>query len=50
MKCGCGAEMNHHADKPVEPQTREEADAQLVIEEAYQCPTCGAIASKRETQ
>jgi ribosomal protein S27AE len=47
----CGDEMNHHADKLVEP-TRA-ADAKHVdpalgglIEETHSCPACGAVASR----
>lgn len=47
MQCPrCGREMNHHADKVVEPLTNEEramADAALggVLKEAHACPGCG---------
>jgi len=48
VKCECGVEMNHHADKPVEPRTDEEARTGLAIEQTFQCPECGAVESKRE--
>ena len=53
MNCPrCGAEMNHHADKLVEPTTAEEAermDPELggVIEEMLACPACGYVDSRR---
>jgi ribosomal protein S27AE len=48
----CGDEMNHHADKLVNPVTAEEVkkiNAALggVIEEAHYCPGCGAVESRR---
>jgi len=52
MNCPrCGAPMNRHAEKPVEPMTREEeervAEGGLVIDEAHRCPRCGTEASRR---
>jgi predicted RNA-binding Zn-ribbon protein involved in translation (DUF1610 family) len=53
LKCPkCGAEMNHHADKLVEPITREDVadvDPALggVIEEMHGCPRCGNVESRR---
>jgi hypothetical protein len=53
MKCPeCNVEMNHHADKVVEPTTREEAarvDRALggIVEEHYACPQCGMGDAKR---
>jgi len=49
----CGAEMNHHADKlvdPVTPEDRKHVNAALggVIEETHCCPGCGGLASRRE--
>jgi hypothetical protein len=49
----CGAPMNHHAEKPVEPRTPEEwrsAEAGLgcVLEAIHQCPKCGSIEARRE--
>jgi ribosomal protein S27AE len=48
----CGAEMNHHADKLVEPQST--ADTRYVnpalggvIEETHGCPACGNVESRR---
>ena len=43
--------MNHHADKLVEPTTREEAetaDRELggAVEEMYACPNCGYVDSR----
>jgi ribosomal protein S27AE len=48
----CGNEMNHHADKlidPVKPDDRRHVDAALggVVEEIHCCPGCGAAASRR---
>jgi ribosomal protein S27AE len=48
----CGSEMNHHADKlidPVKPEDRRHVDAALggVVEEIHCCPECGAAASRR---
>jgi ribosomal protein S27AE len=48
----CGNEMNHHADKlidPVKPEDRRHVDAALggVIEEIHGCPGCGAGAARR---
>ena len=37
----CGAAMNHHANKPVDPRSPEEAAAGLVTLEAHRCPACG---------
>jgi ribosomal protein S27AE len=44
----CGAEMNHHADKPVEPVNRREAalvDPALgaVVQQTHGCPACGNV-------
>jgi predicted RNA-binding Zn-ribbon protein involved in translation (DUF1610 family) len=53
MKCPrCGAEMNHHADKLIEPTSQEEAermDAALggMVEEMFACPNCGYVDSRR---
>jgi predicted RNA-binding Zn-ribbon protein involved in translation (DUF1610 family) len=50
----CGTEMNHQADKLVEPVTRAEAKgAQAVvlggvIVAVFACPACGWIDSRRE--
>jgi ribosomal protein S27AE len=47
MKCPeCGVEMNHHADKLIEPTTRDDeklVDPALggIVEEHYACPKCG---------
>ena len=48
----CGNEMNHHADKLIDPvklEDRRHMDAALggVIEEIHSCPGCGAAASRR---
>jgi ribosomal protein S27AE len=47
----CCAEMNHHADKLVEPQST--ADTRYVnpalggvIEETHGCPACGNVESR----
>jgi ribosomal protein S27AE len=52
MQCPkCGAAMNHHADKLVEPTDARDAallDPELggVIREIHGCPRCGAVASR----
>ena len=53
MNCaGCGATMNAHAEKPVDPLTRAETetvDAAVgaLIDEIHQCPNCGNVQSRR---
>ena len=52
MRCPrCGAEMNHQANKLVEPTTREEAEASAALGGTlvlvFACPNCGYIASRR---
>ncbi len=47
----CGIEMNHHAEKLVDPSSREEAarmDPALggVVHDMFTCPTCGSGASR----
>ncbi|MGH9509727.1 MAG: hypothetical protein ACRD2Q_11930 [Terriglobales bacterium] len=49
-ECG-GMEMNHHADKLVEPTSPTEArrmDQALggLIEEMHECPNCGRVDSR----
>jgi predicted RNA-binding Zn-ribbon protein involved in translation (DUF1610 family) len=47
MTCpDCGIEMNHQAEKPVEPRSPEEVrqvdpDIGVLIEEIHTCPECG---------
>jgi ribosomal protein S27AE len=44
MKCpGCGASMNHHADKLVYGDAADEGGA---VVEAHACPGCGLSASR----
>jgi ribosomal protein S27AE len=48
----CGAEMNHHADKlvdPVKPEDLKHVNPALsgVVEEMRYCPGCGAVDSRR---
>jgi predicted RNA-binding Zn-ribbon protein involved in translation (DUF1610 family) len=47
----CGAEMNHQADKLVDPSSREEAEASVavrgVIVAVFACPRCGWIVGVR---
>ena len=48
----CGDEMNHHADKLVDPVSAEETrrvNAALggIIEETHYCPGCGEVESRR---
>ena len=48
----CGAAMNHHAEKllqPIAPDDTAFVDAALggVVEEVHACPACGAEASRR---
>jgi len=53
MSCpDCGVEMNHHAEKLVDPRSAEEAakmDAALggILEEMHTCPECGKVHSRR---
>jgi hypothetical protein len=55
MVCaGCGATMNHHAEKLIEPRDAEEAARVDVrwggtIEEVHECPGCGATQSRPGT-
>jgi len=47
----CGIAMNRHAEKLVEPTSRDEAarmDPALggTIEEVHQCPACGEVAAR----
>ena len=47
----CGGEMNHHADKLVDPTTPEQARKvnpamNGMIEEMHCCPGCGAVESR----
>ena len=48
----CGAEMNHQADKLVEPATRDEARETAVLGGVlvaiFACPRCGWIDSRRD--
>ncbi|TMA10816.1 MAG: hypothetical protein E6J89_09550 [Deltaproteobacteria bacterium] len=48
----CGAEMNHHADKlvdPVRPEDLRQVNPALggIVEETHCCPSCGAVESRR---
>ncbi len=48
----CGATMNHHADKLVDPMSPAEAaavDPALggLIDEMFYCPSCGNCESRR---
>ena len=49
MRCpACGAEMNHHADKLVDPVDSREAaeiDPALggLLQETHGCPACGNV-------
>jgi len=48
----CGATMNAHGEKPVEPRNADEtsvagAGMMLLIEEVHQCPRCGNVESRR---
>lgn len=53
MRCDpCGMDMNHHADKLVDPTTPEETarmDMALggLVEESHTCPGCGECGSRR---
>ncbi|HKA25045.1 MAG TPA: hypothetical protein VKF80_08700 [Candidatus Eisenbacteria bacterium] len=52
MLCPYGhGPMNCHAEKPVEPQSEEEARAAETgagsVEQIHTCPKCGAIESRR---
>jgi predicted RNA-binding Zn-ribbon protein involved in translation (DUF1610 family) len=53
MRCPrCGAEMNHQANKLVEPVTGEEAEARGtlggILLAVFACPNCGYVASRRD--
>lgn len=48
----CDVEMNHHAEKLVDPINRKEAaqmnpDLGGLIEEIHSCPDCGESESRR---
>jgi predicted RNA-binding Zn-ribbon protein involved in translation (DUF1610 family) len=48
----CGAEMNHHADKLVDPITEEDRrhfnpNLGGVVNEIYYCPSCGGVESRQ---
>ena len=48
----CGGEMNHHADKlidPVKPEDMKHVNPTLggMVEEMHRCPKCGGAASRR---
>ena len=50
----CGAQMNHQAQKLVDPVTAEEAVAVTAVFDGvllvvFACPSCGWIDSRRET-
>ena len=47
----CGVEMNHHADKlvePVQPDDMKHVNPSLggVVKEMHACPRCGAVESR----
>jgi ribosomal protein S27AE len=47
----CGAEMNQHAEKLIEPTTLEEAntmdpDIGALVREFHSCPNCGRGAER----
>ena len=47
----CGAEMNQHAEKLIEPTTAEEArrmdpEVGALVEEFHTCPKCGKGAAR----
>lgn len=49
----CGEEMNHHADKlvePVRPEDMKDVNLELggIVEETHCCPACGWGESRRE--
>lgn len=53
MRCPrCGAEMNHQANKLVEPVTRDEVEASAalggILLAVFACPNCGYVASRRD--
>lgn len=53
MNCpDCGVEMNHHAEKLVDPVSAEEAmrvDPELgaFVDEIHTCPSCGNAIDRR---
>jgi predicted RNA-binding Zn-ribbon protein involved in translation (DUF1610 family) len=53
MRCPrCGAEMNHQANKLVEPVTRDEVEASAalggILLAVFACSNCGYVASRRD--
>ena len=49
----CGTEMNHQADKLVQPLTQDEvvtvgSTLDGLLERVFACPSCGWIDSRRE--
>jgi predicted RNA-binding Zn-ribbon protein involved in translation (DUF1610 family) len=53
MQCPrCGAEMNHQANKLVEPVTHEQAETRGtlggILLAVFACPNCGYVASRRD--
>ena len=47
----CGATMNQHAERLIDPRSREEVarlDSELygVVHQMHSCPACGASASR----
>lgn len=42
----CGADMNHHANKPIDPRSDEEAARGAVVLEAHTCPACGNVEAR----
>jgi ribosomal protein S27AE len=47
MLCpACGVEMNHHADKLIEPRTAEESRTIELVIEVHSCPQCGKGAAR----
>jgi hypothetical protein len=52
MCAGCGARMNHHADKLIDPSGPDDValvDPALggIVEEAHSCPACGESTTRR---
>jgi predicted RNA-binding Zn-ribbon protein involved in translation (DUF1610 family) len=53
MRCPrCGSEMNHQANKLIEPTTRQDAEESRtlggIVVAVFACPQCGYVASRRD--
>jgi predicted RNA-binding Zn-ribbon protein involved in translation (DUF1610 family) len=53
MRCPrCGSEMNHQANKLIEPRTHQEAEDRRalggILVAVFACPQCGYVALRRD--